>query len=84
MKRLSGICILLGLASACSPIKYESRLESGELVPILNQNNLQASDPSENRREVTDVEDLAKRNKPDIGVAVTVLCYQRHRSAYGP
>lgn len=56
MKRLSGICILLVLAFACSPIK--SRLEWAELVPILKQNNLEASDSPENRREVKEVEDL--------------------------
>jgi hypothetical protein len=58
MKRLSGICILLVLASACSPIKYESRLESGELIPIFKQNNLDASDPPENRRDVAEIEEL--------------------------
>ena len=57
-KRLSVICILLGLALACSPIRYESRLDWAELVPILKQNNLEASDPPENRREVAEIEEL--------------------------
>ena len=57
-KSLSGIWIFLVLAFACSPIKFESRLESGELIPILKQNNVEASDPPENRREVKEIEDL--------------------------
>ena len=58
MKRLSGICSLLVLAFACSPIRYESRLEWAELVPILKENNLEAFDPPENRLGVKEVEDL--------------------------
>lgn len=58
MKRLSGICILLVLAVACSPIKYEARLESPELIPILKQNNLEISDPPDSHREVIEVEEL--------------------------
>lgn len=57
-KRLSGICILLVLAFACSSIRHEPRLDSRELIPILKQNNLEASDPPENRRDVVEIEDL--------------------------
>src|ERR1041384_3339361 len=58
MKSLSGICILLVLAFACSPVKYESRLDWAELVPILKQNNLGASDPPETCRDATEVEEI--------------------------
>ena len=58
MKRVSGICLLLVLALACSPIRHESRIECAELVPILKENNLEASDPPENRLDVKEVEDL--------------------------
>jgi len=58
MKRLSGICILLVMAIACSPLRDESRLEWAELVPILKENNLQASDTPKNRQDVEAVEDL--------------------------
>ena len=58
IKALSGICVFLILAFACSPITSNSRLEWTELVPILKQNNLEASDPPENRRDVAEIEDL--------------------------
>jgi hypothetical protein len=58
MKRLSGICVLLVLAFACSPFRYGRRLEAGKLNPILKQNHLERSDSPEGRREVEEVEDL--------------------------
>lgn len=58
MKRLTVICILLVLAFACSSIRHGSRLEWAELIPILKQNKLDASDPPENRRDVAEVEEL--------------------------
>ena len=57
MRCLLGICILLVLSFACS-VRHEPRLDSRELIPILKQNNLEASDPPENRRDVVKVEDL--------------------------
>ena len=57
-KYLSGICILLALVFACSPIRYERRLESEELTPIFKQNNLETFAPLESRQEIEEVEDL--------------------------
>lgn len=72
-KRLSGICSLLMLAFACSPVRYESRLEWVELIPILKQNSLEASDPPENRREVTEVEDLDSSLYEPLAVKTLLL-----------
>lgn len=54
---LFGIQItLLGLL--CSCVRTQKELDSSELLPILNNNNLNASAPHERHKEITEVEEV--------------------------
>ena len=62
---------MLLLCFACSCVRDERRLEWTELVPILNQNNLNSSEPLERHKELTEIEEAdSKLYRPITGKTI--------------
>ena len=55
-RMLFGLIILLGLFCSCAGT--ERKLECTELLPILDRNNLNASDPLERHNELVEIEEV--------------------------